>query len=142
MRKRRSIEVYLKQNVPVDDYIYKVWKSLRIYGYPQSVFRKALLIGINKMIETGEILPHDFSPVDTPSSFYDTGIIKNKEHVYKETQKHTEVKDDESHIQNNSDNTNVENLEEKIDDINTVNKEPIVDKISKTEKNKKMGKFM
>jgi hypothetical protein len=137
MRKRRSIEVYLKQNVPVDDYIYKVWKSLRIYGYPQSVFRKALLIGINKMIETGEILPHDFSPVDTPSSFYDTGIIKNKEYVYKETQKDTEIKDNENHNSNNS------NVEKNIDDINTTNEEPIIDtNIQKTEKNRKMGKFM
>lgn len=143
MSRRRSIEIYLKQNVAIDDHIYKVWKSLKTYGYPQSTFRKALLIGINHMMETGEISLQNISSYDIPKSYDDTGIIKSYE---------SQEKKDRDHVQENNGNNNYKEDIQPIEYIDSYqdDKQAIIEtfeqakeqKTTTKETIKKMGKFM
>lgn len=66
-KRRQSIEIYLKAGVPVDDKIHGYWRHLRRFGHPQDIFRRALLIGLEALTESGEI------PID--------GIVRNIEPI-------------------------------------------------------------
>ncbi len=52
---RRSIDIYLKEGIPADDHIYKVWMSSKKFGRPQEIFRRILTRGIESMITSGEL---------------------------------------------------------------------------------------
>jgi hypothetical protein len=55
MSRARSVEIYLKEGIEEDDQVHEIWAALRGRGRPQSVFRRALRLGLRAMAETGEL---------------------------------------------------------------------------------------
>jgi hypothetical protein len=51
----RGIEIYLKNNIPEEEVIYKIWDAYKKNGHPQILFRKALLTGLSILYLNNEI---------------------------------------------------------------------------------------